>query len=197
MKKLNPKTIAIDIDEVTADFISYFVYFHNLMYKTNFSKDKIASYYLHEAFETEKNEMGLRFAEFQSLHLLEEVKPSEGAIEGIKSLIKRGFSPVFVTARPKTIEKETKLWLQKYFGNNKLPVFFTHQASGMPKLKKSQICKSIGAEILIDDHIDNAIDCAQNGIKVFLFDAPWNQTDDLPQGVIRVKSWKEIQKLLL
>lgn len=186
------QVIAVDIDEVTADFISYFVYFHNLMYKTSMRKDQVSSYYLHQAFQTDKQEMGIRFAEFQSLRLLERIKPAKGAIGGIKKLIKLGFSPHFVTARPQAIEKETREWLKKHFKNIDFPIHFTHPVSGKPKLKKSAICKSIGANILIDDHIENALDCAENGIKVFLMDAPWNQTESLPENVIRVKSWKEI-----
>lgn len=186
------KVIAVDIDEVTADFISYFIYFHNLMYKTNMTKDQVSSYFLHKAFDTDKEEMGIRFAEFRSLRLLERISPSEGAIDGIKKLIKLGFSPHFVTARPQTIEKETRNWLKKHFKDIEFPIYFTHSGSKQPKLKKSEICRLIGAKILIDDHIENALDCAENGIKVYLMDAPWNQRESLPQNVIRVKSWREI-----
>jgi uncharacterized HAD superfamily protein len=103
-----------------------------------------------------------------------------------------GYFPHFVTARPETLEKETRDWLKKYFKDLEFPVYFTHRDAGMPSLKKSEICKSIGAEILIDDYIENALDCAENGIKVFLMDAPWNQTGSLPDNVVRVKSWKEV-----
>lgn len=196
MKASAKKVIAVDIDEVTADFISYFIYFHNLMYKTKMTRKQVLSYYLHQAFETDKEEMRIRFAEFQSLRLLERIKPAKGAIEGIKKLIELGFSPHFVTARPQTIEKETKMWLKKHFKDIKFPIHFTHPGPGQPKLKKSQICKSIGAKILIDDHIENALDCAQKGIMVYLIDAPWNQLESLPENVVRVKSWKEILERL-
>lgn len=188
------KVIAIDIDEVTADFISYFIYFHNLMYKTKMTKGKMIDYYLHEAFDVEKDEMRIRFAEFQSFHLLERVLPVNGAVEGIKALIKKGYSPHFVTARPQEIEKETKRWFKMHFKNENFPIYFTHASSGAPKRKKSEICKKIGAKILIDDHFDNAYDCARNGIAVYLLDAPWNQSRHLPENIIRVKSWKEILK---
>lgn len=182
----------MDFDEVTADFISYFLYFHNLMYKTEMKKGEVSSYFLYEAFDIDKKEMGIRLAEFRSLKLLERIEPSEGAVEGIKKLLEMGYSPHFVTARPETLKEETINWLKKYFKDMEFPVYFTHREAGMPSLKKSEICKSIGAEILIDDYIENALDCAENGIKVFLMDAPWNQTGSLPANVIRVKSWKEL-----
>lgn len=192
MAKSFKKIIAVDIDEVTADFISYFIYFHNLMYKTTIKRSEVDSYYLYEAFKTEKQEMRIRFEEFRALHLLERLEPAKGAIEGITKLIERGFEPHFVTARPRTILKETRIWVKKHLQGIKVPLHFTHRSLGMPELKKSLICKRIGAKILIDDHIENALDCAENGIVVYLLDAPWNQTESLPENIIRVKSWKEI-----
>lgn len=156
------------------------------------TKDKVINYDLYQSFKTDKEEMGVRFAEFRVFHLLERIKPVKGAVAGIKKLIKKGFIPHFVTARPQTIEAETRIWLKTHFKNIEFPIHFTHPASKAPKRKKSKICREIGAKALIDDNLDNAIDCAQNGIKVFLMDAPWNQTDSLPENIIRVKSWEEI-----
>lgn len=196
MKRYKKPVIAVDIDEVTADFISYFVYFHNLMYKTRIKKNQVSSYYLYQTFNTDKKEMGIRFAEFQSLRLLERLEPAKGAINGINQLVKAGFSPHFVTARPQTIKKETQDWIKKHFKNIELPIHYTHQGFGKPELRKSEVCKKIGAKILIDDHIENALDCAENGIKVFLLNAPWNRTSSLPPNIIRVESWKEILQLI-
>ena len=196
MQKPSKKVIAVDIDEVLADFISYFVYFHNLMYKTNTGKEDVKKYYLHEVFQTDREEMTIRYLEFKALHLIERLKPVKGSLSGIKELVKRGFEPHLVTARPQVIEKETLKWLDFHFKGIELPVHFTHKAQGGPQKKKSAICREIGAKILIDDHVDNALDCAANAIKVYLLDAPWNQRESLPGGIIRVKSWKEIIKVL-
>lgn len=195
--KNSKKVIAVDIDEVLADFFTYFVYFHNLMYKTSVSRDDMTKYYLHQAFNVDREEMSIRYLEFKSLHLLERLEPIKGAKKGIKRLFEMGFEPHLVTARPQIIEEETVRWLKIHFKEFELPIHFTHPATGRVRhRKKSEICKEIGAEILIDDHIDNALDCAENGIKVFLMDAPWNQTEDLPENVVRVKSWKEIVELV-
>jgi hypothetical protein len=49
--------------------------------------------------------------------------------------------------------------------------------------KKSDICASIGADVLIDDNVGYALDCAHNGIRVLLYDweggYPWSK---LPKG---------------
>lgn len=192
----NPsKVIAVDIDEVLAEFMSYFVYFHNLMYKTSTKKEEVEDYYLHKIFNTDRDEMHIRYEEFRTFRLLERLKPVKGATQGIKKLIEMGFTPKLLTARPKDIEKETRKWLNIHFKGIELPLYFARDTQDR-FINKSVVCKAIGAKIIIEDHIDNAIDCAENGITVYLMDAPWNQTGSLPENVIRVKSWKEIIKKL-
>lgn len=189
------KIIAVDIDEVLAEFMSYFVYFHNLMYKTSTKKEEVEDYYLHKIFKTDRDEMHIRYEEFRTFRLLERIKPVKGAIQGIKKLIQLGFTPKLLTARPKIIEKETRKWLDIHFKGIDLQLYFARDIQDR-FINKSIVCKRIGAKIIIEDHIDNALDCAENGITVYLMDAPWNQTDSLPEKVIRVKSWREIIKIL-
>lgn len=195
MKKSSKKIIAIDIDEVLADFLSDFVYFHNLMYKTSVRREDFKNYYLDEVLGIDRDEMHIRYLEFKVLSLLERLKPIKGAHQGIKKLIELEYVPHLLTARTKVTEKETRKWLDIHFKGIDLPLHFARDERDKFK-KKSIVCKEIGAKIIIEDHIDNALDCAENGIKVYLIDAPWNQSDDLPKNVIRVKSWREITALL-
>ncbi len=60
---------------------------------------------------------------------------------------------------------------------------------------KSSICRRIKADIFIDDALHNVEDVAQAGIRTLLFDQPWNRVE-IPPGIIRVRSWAEIQNLL-
>jgi len=195
MQKSPRKVIAVDIDEVLADFLNDFVYFHNLMYKTSAKREDFKNYYLHEVLGIEREEMHIRYMEFKTFSLLERIKPIEGSIDGVKKLISLGYEVHLLTARPREIEKETRKWLEIHFKGIDLPLHFSRDFRDK-FVNKSEVAKKIGATMIIEDHIDNAIDCAENGIKVFLIDAPWNQTDDLPENVIRVKSWKEILKWL-
>lgn len=68
--------------------------------------------------------------------------------------------------------------------------------------KKSEICKSIGAHVLIDDNPSYAVECASAGINVLLYDwqsgYPWSK---LPQGAAHpliqvVKDWEEVEQAL-
>ncbi len=193
------KIIAVDIDEVLAGFIDYFVEYHNLTYKTSVTKDKVYTFDLEEVFGVTHEEISSRMIAFGEQGHNIKMKPVEGAVEGVDELLKRGYELHLVTSRPGVIEKDTRAWIEIYFKGK-----FTglHHAFNQKihkegsKKKKWEICKKIGAEILIDDFLANALSCSENGIKVFLMDAPWNQTEHLPENVLRVKSWEEIIKKL-
>ncbi len=199
MEKVSKKIIAVDIDEILAGFIDYFIEYHNLTYKTRVTRDKVFSFDLHEVFEVTKEEIMDRMVKFGQEGHNVRISLVPGAKNGIDALLKKGYELHLVTARPTVIKPETELWINKHF-----PDKFTdlhnafnsniHQEGS--KKKKWEICKEIGASVLIEDHLENAIGCAENGIRVYLMDTPWNQTENLPPEVIRVKSWEEITTAL-
>lgn len=195
MKKASKKVIAVDIDEVLAGFIDYFVEYHNLHFKTTITKDKVVTFDLEDVFGVTKEEISTRMIDFGKAGHNVKMKPVAGSIEGVDALLEKGYELHLVTSRPGVIEKDTRVWIENHFSGK-----FTdlHHAFNQKihkegsKKKKWEICKEIGAGVLVDDFLPNALSCAENGITVYLMDAPWNQTEDLPENVIRVKSWKEI-----
>jgi uncharacterized protein len=199
MEKTSKKIIAVDIDEVLADFIAYFVEYHNLTYKTQMSRDKVFSFALHEVFKVTREDITTKMIRFSEEGHDTKITLVKGAQEGIDALLKKGYELHLVTSRPEAIKPQTEQWIAKHF-----PGKFTdlHHAFNPnihkkdSKMKKWEVCKEIGAGVLIEDFLPNAIGCAENGIKVFLMDTPWNQTDDLPESIIRVKSWMEIVELI-
>ena len=64
---------------------------------------------------------------------------------------------------------------------------------------KSQLCREVGADLLVDDNPAYALECAQNGIEVLLFDwdhgYPWSKTAEGPVHplITRVSSWEVVQ----
>ena len=99
-----------------------------------------------------------------------------------------------VTARDTILERVTRDWLKKHFGELFADAHFTARYSLDGKSQtKTAVCLAIGAGYLVDDALDLSIDAAKAGIKVLLFgDYPWNQTKKLPRGIARVKNWQEV-----
>jgi hypothetical protein len=65
------------------------------------------------------------------------------------------------------------------------------------------LCRSFGAQVLIDDNPRYALECAEDGMRVLLFDYdnsyPWCKTgvDQSHPLVTKVHNWQEVEQKLL
>ena len=59
---------------------------------------------------------------------------------------------------------------------------------------KGEVCKKLNIELMIDDHLKYANQCAEIGINVYLLNCPWNK-GDFP-GIKRVYSWQDLIQLV-
>ncbi|KAF3531511.1 hypothetical protein DY000_02036707 [Brassica cretica] len=109
-----------------------------------------------------------------------------------------------VTSRQNAIKDHTLEWLDMHFpGLFKHIHFGNHFALHGESKPKSEICRSFGAEILIDDNPRYAEECANIGMKVLLFDYdnsyPWSKTESVDRHplVTRVHNWEEVEQQIL
>ena len=101
-----------------------------------------------------------------------------------------------VTGRPPSLTDVTQGIIDMHFPGIFSSVNFTNVFSAHP-ISKAEVCRRLGADLLIDDHIGHVNDVASQGIEVLLFgNHPWNQTTQLPDRVRRVSGWSEVLELL-
>lgn len=189
--------IAIDVDEVLAEYQNGFIEFHNKYYGTNLKRHHFAkSYKLEDAWGGTEDEAIDKVYHFYQTKDFKKMEPVPGAIEAVRKLAQK-HDLFVVTSRQNFASPVTLEWLDKHFPDTFSGILFANHFAkeGAPK-DKSEICKEIGAELLIDDSLTYAKDCAKKGIKVKLFDRPWNQTENLPKNIQRVFSWQEILKII-
>lgn len=186
--------IAVDLDDVLASSLAKFIEFHNKHYKTKLKIDNWDKYYLSDIIDLSREEELERVKHFESSKHFEEIKPIKGADKAIAHLSKK-HKLVIITARPKSKEKETKTWLSKHIPEIK-EVKFTHITHHIHHKTKLELCKEIGAEMIIEDNLNNAKMCAKAGIKAILFDYPYNQTKEKNPLITRVKSWDEVLDII-
>lgn len=180
--------IGVDLDEVVFDFVTSFLIYHNSRNGTSLSRDEISKYrVIGELCGNTKKEVDETFKEFYNTELFKNVQPMEGSNEGIR-LLSKNHQLHAITSRPGYLHDKTKESLNKHFPNSFLGLHFS-----MKKIKKkSEICKDLGINLLIEDSLEYAKECASEGVKVLLLDSPWNQSEKLPEGITRVYSWKDI-----
>ena len=65
-------------------------------------------------------------------------------------------------------------------------------------MSKPELCRQIGAVALIDDSIDYARECADDGIPVFLFGKyAWNAcAEELSPLITRVHTWRMVAQII-
>jgi len=184
--------IAIDVDDIIADFIPSLIRFHNSVYGTSLRFDNFTSRKFWTIWGgTKKSDIEKIFSFYKTV-FFKNIKPLKGAQEGIKNLKKR-HELFIITSRESPAKKETLNWISKYFPNMFSEIFFTENGKGK---RKYDICKEVNIDVIIEDDVDNIIECSRNGIKVIAIDYPWNKIKSLPENVHKVNSWVEIVDLL-
>lgn len=186
--------IGIDIDGVLAGFIESADLWHNKNYKTNVKTEDHLEFCLSNAWKCSEQEAVARVFKFYDTNEFKETKAVLDAIEVVRALTEDHELHV-ITARPNKTIKGTLRWLNKHFSDSFHKIHFTNDVfSEDLKKSKQDLCKEHKINIMIEDCLEFAENCAKEGIKVFLFDWPWNQSKNLHPNIIRVKSWKEILK---
>lgn len=182
--------IGIDFDEVLADTWSAVIEFHNDRYQTSWQRKKIKTPRFWDVLGATKEESYKKAVEFCGTQYFKNTKPVIGSLDGIDYLISRGYKLIIITTRPSYLSKETENWIKRYFPNKFAGIFYSSENT------KSSVCLKERAKFLIEDDLDNAKECESSGVKVFLLDSPWNNSQELPEGITRFYSWLEVRHFL-
>ncbi len=183
--------IGVDMDGVLANFVESFLLYHNRVYGTSLRYSDIVHYDLNKVVGIQEEEFISRLTNFYRSPYFKTIEPVEGSFEGVRCL--REVSDLaIITSRPSELYELTHAWVQHYFSGNFKGIHFADSFYGNGGKSKVEMCKDLGVLMLLEDHLDYAKSCAQQGIPVILFNQPWNQCEELPSSLQRVYSWKDI-----
>ncbi|GIM13739.1 hypothetical protein Vretimale_16765 [Volvox reticuliferus] len=129
-----------------------------------------------------------------------------GALEALTRLSESNYELVVVTSRQHVIQDATLRWLDRHYSGLFQEVYFgNHFALEGKSQRKSDICRTIGARVLIDDNPSYALECAAAGIHVLLYDwggaYPWSKLPPHagaynPDLIRVVQDWGEVEREL-
>ncbi|KAL1219561.1 hypothetical protein V5N11_021775 [Cardamine amara subsp. amara] len=196
--------VAVDIDEVLGNFVSALNRFIADRYLSNHSVSEYHVYEFFKIWNCSRNEADKRVHEFfKTSYFKKGIHPLPGAHKTLHKL-SRYCDMSVVTSRQNAIKEHTLEWIEIHFpGLFKQIHFGNHFALHGESRPKSEICRSFGAEILIDDNPRYAEECADIGMKVLLFDYensyPWSKTESVDKHplVTRVHNWEEVEQQIL
>ncbi|GIL50374.1 hypothetical protein Vafri_6587 [Volvox africanus] len=198
--------IAVDVDEV----LGRFVYALNKFCKDQYGMEYgVGDYWIYEfakiwgCSQARSNQIVHEF--FESDYFREGIPVIPGALEALTRLSEADYELVVVTSRQHVIQDETLEWLDRHYGGLFEEVYFgNHFALEGKSRTKSDICRTIGARVLIDDNPSYALECAAAGIHVLLYDwdgaYPWSKLPSSgahnPELIRVVRNWKEVETQL-
>ena len=180
--------IALDLDEVTADFLDHFLIFYHKKTGRLFEKKNITSYDWWSHLSMTKGELTNLINEFHLNHG-NEISAVKHAIDSINKLVDN-HSIIIITSRPSIFKEKTESWIKKHLENIPLDVYFSSDFSQQIGKTKSELCRELEVSVILEDSGEYALDCAKNGTKAILFDKPWN-ANFKHENIIRVNNWIE------
>ena len=183
--------IGIDFDDVITNFTYSLMNFCSKKYGKRVLVEEIKEWDWGLYWGISREEADKRVNEFHEIHSVENVNPLDNAISSLKELTKNN-ELFIITGRPIRFKSKVDSWL-KYHIKSKLKVIYAGEWHKKQGSSKAEICKELKISILLEDAPTTANDCASKGIKVILFNKPWNQKIN-HKNIIRVSDWKEALK---
>lgn len=156
--------LAVDLDEVLGYFVAGLARFHNEAYGTSLTPEHFGSYHFRHVWGGDEEESVRKVHEFfASPHFQDGLELVPGAQEALRKLAAH-YDLVVVTSRQFAIERETRAWLDQHFpGVFRAVVFGNHFGLTGEKRSKPDLCRDLGAEILIDDSLRYAQEVGGEG----------------------------------
>ncbi|MEO8862959.1 MAG: hypothetical protein ABI354_01415 [Candidatus Saccharimonadales bacterium] len=114
-----------------------------------------------------------------------------GASDAIGSLINLGYRLVAVSSRSSDQQVATEKWIKGMFGD----VFDTVICldSWRNNITKGEICRSLGANYLIDDNVEHCKSALDYGVQPILFgEYGWQTGELVPEEVARCPDWESV-----
>ena len=165
--------IGCDLDEVIVEFIKKFIDFYNHEIGSNLKFEDWKKYWFRDVVGISKEEERKWINNFYDSGFFDDISLVEGALEGITQLAKD--SEMFVvTSRPLRYKEKTDKFFNKYLKNLcKLVYARGDNGEELDKgLDKGIICRDLGIKLMIEDHMDYALNCSVNGVETFLLTKP-------------------------
>jgi len=181
--------IGIDIDETICDHLTAICDFYHQQRGVKVDPAQLThDHALAQLWGISYTEVGDVYTEFhrrdghEKLRSFPEARPALNRLNQHHQLL-------IVTARDPDIADKTEDWLEQHFGDLFSAVHFTRFRS------KAPICLRERLDVIIDDSPQQALYCAQAGVKVILLDKPWNQDADHPL-ITRAVGWDQAEAVI-
>jgi len=192
------KIIWVDLDEVLSETMDFLLEKNdNKIGDYKIIKEDIKDYYIHKIPDLDLSvEEAIEWFQIPMNNdiINLEIKAVNGALNKLIEFRTNWYKIVVVTAR---IEEKfweyTEKWLEKHFPNLIDEIIFTDHFTDKHR-HKWEVCKELWIEYMIEDNMDYALDLAENWIKTFILEKPWNShREEKHENLIKINHWNDFK----
>lgn len=162
--------LAIDVDEVLGQFVRQLCLFHNHGYGTSLTPEDFNSYYFHEVWGGSRTSADAKMDDFFASPFFLQGIP---VVDGAETVLRKhaaNFELHVVTSRQHVLREHTRQWVDANYPGLFAELHFgNHFSKEGVQRSKPELCRSIGAALIIDDNMRYATECAAAGIPAYLF----------------------------
>ena len=153
--------IGVDIDEVLFPFSDRLLEFYNKRHGKNIKKEDLYAYEFYKVINVSRDEEMKDIIAFTNSKLFKEMKPIEGAVEGIKELRKNNEMYV-LTGRSSLTKEITYYQIATHFNGSFKEIYLSEFNPYLGfKTPKFHFCKKIGIELMIEDIASTSIEISK------------------------------------
>lgn len=195
--------IVCDLDDVIRESKKPFLEYYNNKYGKDYQFDDIWTDDPCDFLKITKKQMFKEYLGFRKYtNGFMNLSLVEGVVDALKKLKEDRHTLGLISSMPNFLQGNTRNYIKRNFGDSFSDIYFMHILNFFKgffgnytrqewKLNK---LSDLEADVLIEDSADIAKGASEKGMKVFLFNYPWNigRLD----GVHRVNSWREIVGIL-
>jgi uncharacterized HAD superfamily protein len=182
--------IGVDIDGIIADTDTAFRRRMSEVFKRNFPRYLVKDFHYENCFKFSQKEMIIFCNLFLDKELWKNIKLIRGARPTLRKL-KAHHSLIIITGRPIEVRDVTLEWLE----SRRIPFDKLYFMQGRQKHEIARLNRH-KFSLFLEDHPSYALKMAQDGVKVLLMDYPWNQKIEGHPNIVRVKNWRQINRIL-
>lgn len=192
----NRRRIAVDGDDTIFHFREPFLEFYNTIRGTSFSFKDLTHYNMEEILGISGEELREEIFSFYRTKQFKQLPPITDA-RYVLEILSKSKTFGLVTARPDWTSQDTWNSINRHFPRCFVDAHFTREFGGNgSSKKKSHICMEHQYQVIIEDMVHYANQCAEDGISVLLLKKPWNENEPVHESVQRVNDWNEILQIL-
>ncbi len=188
--------IMLDTDEITADFTSKFIEFHNEAYGTSIRLEDFTRYSYPKLLGCSREEARKKVEIFHSSSYFNDIMPVPGSTDAVRRLSSR-YSFSVVTHRPEYLKNQTFDFYDRNFKSLIGDIYFARGCYNRSSLSKEEYISGNGTLYAIDDIFEIGLKIKERGVPVIILKKPWNQHKQPSDGILMKNDWKDIESYLL